>query len=135
MMRSCRLLALLLALMFLMEEVMGGSNSGSNVPILWGCNKNHYRRHHGYFSQRPSQQRHTMPHNIDVMGNQNHQQQKQKRRQLTVFPRGGSAYGTNNNVSPSSLSSSSPLVRNYWYDNTTININGKTCSTNNCGVN
>ena len=92
---------------------MGGSaGSNSNVPILWGCNKNHYRRHHGYFSQGPSQQRYTMPHNIDVMGNQNHQQQKQKRRQLTVFvPRGGSAYGTNNNVSSSSLSSSSPLVR------------------------
>jgi hypothetical protein len=113
-MRSCRLLALLLALMFLVEEVMGGSsagsNSGSNVPILWGCNKNHYRRHHGYFSHGPSRQRHTKLPLIDIT--EHHRRvQEPRQRQVAVFvPRGGSAYGTNNNVSSSSLSSS-PLVR------------------------
>ncbi|OEU09205.1 hypothetical protein FRACYDRAFT_195507 [Fragilariopsis cylindrus CCMP1102] len=87
-----------------------GSNSGSNVPILWGCNKNHYRRHHGYFSHGPSRQRHTKLPLIDIT--EHHRRvQEPRQRQVAVFvPRGGSAYGTNNNVSSSSLSSS-PLVR------------------------
>lgn len=113
MMRSCRLLALLLALMFLTEVVVGGSAAGSNsagVPILWG-GKNHRRHHHDYFSQRPSQQRHQRHIISPIMDITEHSQNqvKPRQRQVSIFPRGGS-YGTNNNVSSSSLSSS-PLVR------------------------
>jgi hypothetical protein len=78
------------------------------VPILWGCNNHRRRCHHDYFSQGPSQQRCTISPVIDITEHQ-HRVQPRQRRQVAVFPRGGSAYGTNNN-NVSSLSSS-PFVR------------------------